>query len=783
MTRYRVLFLTTIIVVSIMIPNTVLASIVRKVNFPKESFSIIKKDGYDKIALDQGFYTFEVGKPELPIRTINLAIPRDVIVTTVNILSVEKKAIEGEYYIYPCQKEYVIGQETQFAHPDAKIYGSKESYPGKIIEFSGHSFVDGIHIASFSFYPLQYLPSEGKLILYKHIKFQVETAPMLTNQSKLRVKRRRGIKDPIRKIVDNPEDINLYTNAIPAVSKPITLPEDDVPYVIITNDQMKSSFQTLANWKTKKGTRTKVISISEVSGYPGVDLAEQIKNFIIDAKNTWDTEWILLGGDVGIIPARYAWFGANDSILTDYYYECLDDMWDSNSNGRYAEREDDPDLLPDIYVGRAPVKTAGGADVVCSKLYNYEVEAPATIRDYQTKALFLSSFMFWENDGQDLNTDLATYVPGYFTKTLHYEYGPATGVAEINSGYNLIVNYSHAQNPGNFLTIFEEREDINYSDIDQLTNNNRFSIMLNVTCKNNKLDFQDYDCLSKHFLSNPTGAGVGYIGSSTKDMPFTSKDLHSVFFDNLFTHGIFGKSLTDSKLHNFSSVNYYYTTERYLMLSYILLGDPQMEIWTETPKDFTLSCPDTVLECGQNFAGAHVESSGVDVESVLVCLLKENDVYEVTYTNSDGIAHFNKSFYPGDASLVASKRNLIPQSLTIEIEPFNEPTNVTATYVHNRIELSWTDNSENEDGFKIERKDTLQWYQIATVGANIENYTDNTVECDHTYCYRLRAYSNACDGYFSYPHYPEAYATTDTCPDPECPFLYVWMARYLLMTM
>ena len=55
--------------------------------------------------------------------------------------------------------------------------------------------------------------------------------------------------------------------------------------------------------------------------------------------------------------------------------------------------------------------------------------------------------------------------------------------------------------------------------------------------------------------------------------------------------------------------------------------------------------------------------------------------------------------------------------------------------------LNWTDNSDNEQNFAIERSTSLAggFIQVATVGANVRTYTDNTVFRKTTYFYRVRA--------------------------------------------
>jgi hypothetical protein len=56
--------------------------------------------------------------------------------------------------------------------------------------------------------------------------------------------------------------------------------------------------------------------------------------------------------------------------------------------------------------------------------------------------------------------------------------------------------------------------------------------------------------------------------------------------------------------------------------------------------------------------------------------------------------------------------------------------------------VSWTDNSPNEEGFKVERKTgtTGVYAEIASIGPNARSYVDTRVVTGATYCYRSRAF-------------------------------------------
>jgi len=67
------------------------------------------------------------------------------------------------------------------------------------------------------------------------------------------------------------------------------------------------------------------------------------------------------------------------------------------------------------------------------------------------------------------------------------------------------------------------------------------------------------------------------------------------------------------------------------------------------------------------------------------------------------------------------------------------------------LTLTWNDTSNNEDGFKIERKEGLTgtFTQIAVAGANISSYSDSGLTDSTTYCYQVRAFNSAGDSAYT----------------------------------
>ncbi|MEJ2038563.1 MAG: fibronectin type III domain-containing protein, partial [Desulfosarcinaceae bacterium] len=80
------------------------------------------------------------------------------------------------------------------------------------------------------------------------------------------------------------------------------------------------------------------------------------------------------------------------------------------------------------------------------------------------------------------------------------------------------------------------------------------------------------------------------------------------------------------------------------------------------------------------------------------------------------------------------------------------PSNLTASETSSdTIELTWTDNSSDELGFKIERRteDEDAFIVIADVDADTTAFTDEALDNSTTYVYRIRAYNEATESTYS----------------------------------
>ena len=79
-----------------------------------------------------------------------------------------------------------------------------------------------------------------------------------------------------------------------------------------------------------------------------------------------------------------------------------------------------------------------------------------------------------------------------------------------------------------------------------------------------------------------------------------------------------------------------------------------------------------------------------------------------------------------------------------------------------RIDFTWADASNNEDGFKIERKSgTGSYTLIATTGQNVISYSDTSLTSGATYTYRIYSYNSKGNSNYS----SEVSISTQTIPN------------------
>jgi len=335
----------------------------------------IDKVEYDRVFIPGLPKLYKAGEPVLPVKNFKILLPYGRDVQKIEVKG-EKHDLIGTYYVEPAETPVPIGiswEKPPKVTPNKKIYSSTEPYPG-LYEASVHS-LRGYKILILNLFPVQYTPKTGKISYYTKMEVVINTKPGVNELYRgLSMDRERVIQ-----VVDNPEIVDTY----PLNTK--LSPSYD--HVIITDSSFAGAFQRLANWKTRKGVRSHVITVDYINlTFQGRDLQEKIRNYIKYAYFNDGIEYVLLGGDgdgayVGgesgdnIIPCRGFYnstAGEVDyNIPADLYYAALDGTWNDDNDSRWGEPGED-DLYAEVYVGRAPVDSIEEVNNFINKTISYE---------------------------------------------------------------------------------------------------------------------------------------------------------------------------------------------------------------------------------------------------------------------------------------------------------------------------------------------------------------------------------------------------------------------------
>jgi hypothetical protein len=295
-------------------------------------------------------------------------------------------------------------------------------------------------------------------------------------------------------------------------------------HVVITCDSFASLYAPLSGFvENTLGLSDTVVFVEDiVASHQGRDDPERIRNFIRQAYSTWGTSYVLLGGDVEIVPCRRAWVDAyhlhpllRDSIPADLYFADLDGDWDFDQDNLFGEPEDSCDLYPDLFVSRVPASDSAALALYIDKFMNY-VEYPDA--EYLDEVL-LTGFDVFEGIYGETTMELydSLYILSEY-KPCNKEYDSDPGlhmldvIRELNQGQHIWVHIDHCNWYGMGMGYMNHGEVMYNNQLRALTNGGKYTIMTSLGCCTGEFDTSM--CASECFILAPNGGGLATATNS-----------------------------------------------------------------------------------------------------------------------------------------------------------------------------------------------------------------------------------------------------------------------------
>jgi WD40 repeat protein len=623
-------------------------------------FSVERAPAGDRVRVRSADYQYvsAPGAPVFPFRVVSLLLPPGETVVSLDVETGPEKLVA------PGVKPVVAPASADAGPASARAASDSEAYPAERAAFLGVGHLHGHAIASFAVYPARL--RSGDLVVSETLTLRVTTGPDASGLRIARPRRERAgaraeVESLLRDLVVNPEVIAGYPVTTRAVKKasggfqPTSFPDlegSDVDYVIITNDSLAATFQDLADWKTAKGVPTVVRTTEWIDANyrHGADPAETIRAFILDAYQDWGIKYVLLGGDTEQIPVRLGrstYLGVKE-LPAEMYFGCLDGEWNLDHDEYFGETGDQPDLYPEVYVGRLPATSNAAAVILIGKILSYET--PINF-DYTGSVLLLAEVLFpidwsqgqsWTQDGADIAEFLYLLAfddPPLPVTRLYENYLPhppalpedlASALAALEQGYDQVNHTGH----GFRFNMSVGSASIVNEDVDALTNGDRLSNVFLLNCTAVAIT---YFCIGEHFLLNPNGGAVSVIGASESLYPLIAQPYMNEYYKLLYIDRVqhVGEAFARSKLPRTPLAQQNDNADLWTHYVYNVLADPEMEVWTGPVRPLVVTHP-VSIGIGTTPVTVNVADALGPVSGALVCLSKGEEDYEVGTTDAAG---------------------------------------------------------------------------------------------------------------------------------------------------
>ncbi len=460
-------------------------------------------------------------------------------------------------------------------------------------------------------------------------------------------------------------------------------------YIIVTNKTLEPEMQRLADYKNATGVSTHVELIEDIlATYTGVDDAEALRNALKDYFELGVTH-VMLAGDENVVPIRHTYYYNTNTMplvenmmVTDLYFADLTGDWDTDGDGIWGEpTQDNPDLTPELHIGRLPISRIDQAKNYVDKLIVYETNPGFGDATYLGKTVIYSSDQMrdFSNGGQ--HAIIANAIPDYYyvdtSSTIEFPSGSSTTpnnesaantITTLDQGYGVINIIAHGRHDGFSVRttgynawpksyLLSEGANGTHGSLDQLAPNGKIGLYVALSCDLGGFDMDapPFVATSPSFVesvvSTELSGAVGMVGYSRWGWVYSSYRLHESFWGHLY-----GDAEGDVVVAmNMAAADFPYYRD--LIYGQNYYGDPTVQIHLDIPQEVALTV--SAGDWAQNTIEVSVSSKGsasrgAAIAGAKVILSADGVVLAESVTDAAGNANFVYEFLLGVDYLVAT---------------------------------------------------------------------------------------------------------------------------------
>ncbi|MDG6219190.1 MAG: C25 family cysteine peptidase [Candidatus Thermoplasmatota archaeon] len=417
--------------------------------------------------------------------------------------------------------------------------------------------------------------------------------------------------------------------------EPVSTSSSTFNYVIITQENHLGILSDFIMWKESLGFNVQVETTSYIdNNYQGGDLAEKIRNYLIQNYIEWNIQYVLIIGSRNTIPMRicipFSEYHENQFLQcpTDYYYADLTGDWDADRDGFFGEYQDDTmDFYPEIIVGRIPCDDSNKIKDILQRTINYESDNS----EWKKNVLLPGAIIFYKNqeaagytwersDGATLmeKCRLDIFEPNGYTCTRMYEekglrlftyaydipLNKENVFSEWSKNYGIVNMLGHATNRKIDRLVWEKDDGDNipvypgelvYTTFLSISDSDKLTLEIPpIVYTSGCTQLFSLNNMGRSFICD--GAAVAFIGTTQgswydeclkwdDESDGGTYSLNYFFFHNLvYNQQSLGNALYSSKIHYLENFWYNRLDKNWIFRSYdnmyslTLYGDPSLSL-------------------------------------------------------------------------------------------------------------------------------------------------------------------------------------------------------------